>query len=274
MKVLIAGSNGYIGRHVKELFVESCFEVFTYSREQDGISQSGCFIGNTSYFEGYFDVVVNCARPHWSEFSPEEIADLEGKLLKRLDRLAAPSATKIHTSGVWLFGHASNEDLRHFRLKPFEVVKLDAVTINRILGRGWQVVYCPSLVYGGEHCQLQRIIESRSDGALQVAVPAQGFNQYIHVNDIAKFYLLLAQEDYSNAQHFIAEEKGYSPEEFAQLLLASNVIQKVDKLDWAEFEAKNGSSVADIEKLNLHLPISPLFKTTEAIRDYIQSYHV
>ncbi|TFH88848.1 NAD(P)-dependent oxidoreductase, partial [Vibrio ouci] len=32
MKVLISGSNGYIGSHVTKMFIESGFEVSTYSR--------------------------------------------------------------------------------------------------------------------------------------------------------------------------------------------------------------------------------------------------
>ncbi|TMX69069.1 NAD-dependent epimerase/dehydratase family protein, partial [Vibrio rotiferianus] len=111
MKVLIAGANGYIGSHVAKMFVESGFEVSTYSRTSGVLPPARKFSKVPTDFSGYFDIVINCARPHWSEFSPEEIADIESKLLTQLDRLAAEGATKIHTSGVWLFGNASHNDL-------------------------------------------------------------------------------------------------------------------------------------------------------------------
>ena len=100
MKVLISGSNGYIGSHVTKMFVESGFEVSTYSRSNGVLPLARKLTDVLSDFSGYFDIVINCARPHWSEFSPEEIADIESKLLTQLDRLAADGATKIHTSGV------------------------------------------------------------------------------------------------------------------------------------------------------------------------------
>ncbi|MEZ8065125.1 MULTISPECIES: NAD-dependent epimerase/dehydratase family protein [Vibrio] len=272
MKVLIAGANGYIGSHVTKMFVESGFEISTYSRASGILPDTRKLTKVPADFSGYFDVVVNCARPHWSEFSPEEIVDIESKLLTQLDRLAAEGATKIHTSGVWLFGNASHNDLKVFRLKPLGVVKLDAVTIGSAIKNKWHVVYCPSLVYGGENCQLRRIVDSLSDQTIQLAIPSQGHNQYIHVNDIARFYLSLVQGRISSAQHFIAETKGYSPEEFSQLLLDSRIIKKVSKNNWREFENTFGFSAVEIEKLNLKLPVSPLFEPKESLRKYIENY--
>lgn len=272
MKVLISGSNGYIGSHVTKMFVESGFEVSTYSRSNGVLPLARKLTDVLSDFSGYFDIVINCARPHWSEFSPEEIADIESKLLTQLDRLAADGATKIHTSGVWLFGNASHNDLKEFRLKPLEVVKPDTVTIGCAIKKKWHVVYCPSLVYGGENCQLKRIVDSLSDQALQVAIQSQGYNQYIHVNDIARFYLALVQGKRPATQHFIAETKGYSPEAFSQLLLDSRVVKRVHECSWSDFEKYHGSSAVEIEKLNLNLPISPLFESTESLRKYIENY--
>lgn len=272
MKVLIAGSNGYIGSHVTKLFVECGFEVSTYSRTRGVLSSIRRLNQAPSDFSGYFDIVINCARPHWSEFSPEEIADLESKLLTQLDRFAAEGATKIHTSGVWLFGNASCHDLKEFRLRPLEVVKPGTVTIGDAIKRKWHVVYCPSLVYGGENCQLKRIVDSLSDQTLQVAIPSKGNNQYIHVDDIAKFYLALVRGKRPAMQHFIAEIEGYSPEAFSQLLLDCQIAKRVHKISWGEFERQHGASAAEIEKLNLNLPISPLFEPTESLRKYIENY--
>lgn len=220
--VLIAGATGYIGRHVCKGFLDSGYNVFTYNRS----GQIACYVTgrevNVSELVSYFDVVVNCARPHWVEFSPEEIAQTEFKLLQTLDSFAANHATKIHTSGVWLFGHATSDDLLHFRLQPLKVVEPDVRTINNAIQKQWYIVYCPSVVYGGENCQLQRIVQSLANQSIQVALPSEGHNQYVHVDDIARFYLLLAQEQPTERQHFIAEPQGYSPEEFAQLLLKAH----------------------------------------------------
>ena len=67
----------------------------------------------------------------------------------------------------------------------------------------------------------------------------------------------------------IAGASGYSPEQFAQLLLESNVIEKVDKCSWSEYARLKGRDTADIERLNLTLPVSPLFESTELISNYI-----
>ncbi|MCG9544058.1 NAD(P)-dependent oxidoreductase [Vibrio sp. Isolate33] len=272
MRVLIAGAKGYIGRHITKAFVNSGFEVFRYSRDKGIVACSDYIKDLSADYEDYFDVVINCARPHWSEFSPVEIADIEHGLLKQLDRFASEGAIKIHTSGVWLFGHASQQDLKEFRLKPLKAVELDVETIHSVLQANWNIVYCPSLVYGGDNCQLKRIIESYANRTVKVAVPSQGYNQYVHVYDIAKFYLLLAQKQTSEKQHFIAETRGYSPAQFALLLLESNVIRKVDECSWVEFEALNGCEALDIEQLNLTVPISPFFKANELISDYIKSW--
>lgn len=269
MKVLIAGASGYIGRHVTSLFAKSGFEVFTYGRDKIVTPLRVGLIEGRADFEGYFDVVLNCARPHWSQFSAHEIADVEQRLLSELDVLAGKNATKIHTSGVWLFGNASSADLRQFRLKPLEAVRLDVETIHSAIRSRWHVVYCPSLVYGGENCQLKRIVESFASQTIQVGMPSIGFNQYVHVYDIARFYLLLAQGRTLEKQHFIAETQGYSPAEFAQLLLAAKAVTKVRKISWEEFESENGSMAVGIEQLNLKLPISPSFEATELVGNYI-----
>ncbi|WCP68616.1 NAD(P)-dependent oxidoreductase [Vibrio tubiashii] len=271
MKVLIAGTNGYIGSHVTKKFVENGFEVSIFCRTRGVVPHVRKLANESTEFAGYFDIVINCARPHWAEFSPEEIADTEFKLLMQLDSLAAEGATKIHTSGIWLFGNASQDDLTEFRLKPLEVVKADTMTIDYAIREKWHVVYCPSLVYGGENCQLKRIVDSLPNKTFQVAVPSRGYNQYIHVNDIAGFYLALVQSRHPSAQHFIAETEGYSPLAFSQLLLDFNIVKQVRKSSWSDFEKYHGFSAVEIEKLNLKLPTSALLEPTESIRSYIES---
>ncbi|PQJ60541.1 NAD-dependent dehydratase [Vibrio chagasii] len=271
MRVLISGTSGYIGRHVYKVFVESGLEVFRYCRH-NGVVPCSVHSKNVSTgYENYFDVIINCARPHWAEYSASEIVDIESRLIKQLDNFASENAIKIHTSGVWLFGRASHQDLKEFRLKPLTAVELDVRTIEYAMSSNWNIVYCPSLVYGGDNCQLKRIVESLTEQTVQVAVPSTGYNQYVHVYDVAKFYLLLVLNPTSETQHFIAETKGYSPEQFSQLLFESNVIEKVDKCSWSEFARLKGHDAADIERLNLTLPVSSLFESTELISDYITS---
>ncbi|MCK6264254.1 NAD(P)-dependent oxidoreductase [Vibrio sp. ZSDE26] len=272
MKVLIAGSNGYIGCHVTQMFAKSSHDVFIYCRDNCIKSYSGEHQKHSSELEGYFDVVINCARPHWSQYSAKNIADIESKLLARLDKLASQQAMKIHTSGVWLFGHATPSELVRFQLKPFDSVRLDVATINTALNNNWHIVYCPSLVYGGENCQLLRITETLPNQTMLVAVPTQGFNQYIHVNDIAKFYRLLVSTRTEEKQHFIAESIGYSPEEFSMLLLNFSFVKKVSRIHWEDFERINGTGAVEIEKLHLELPISPLFKATESVQNYVENH--
>ncbi|WP_295893934.1 NAD-dependent epimerase/dehydratase family protein [uncultured Vibrio sp.] len=272
MKVLIAGANGYIGSHVTKMFVDSGYEVSIYSRSSGVSPHDSKLTKLPSDYAGYFDAIINCARPHWSEFSPEEIADIEFRLITELDILASETATKIHTSGVWLFGNASHNDLNKFDLKPLKAVKLDTATIDSAIKKKWHIVYCPSLVYGGENCQLKRIVNSLSNQTFQVAMPSQGYNQYVHVEDIARFYLSLVQGQYSYTQHFIGEIEGYSPEAFSQLLLDSQIVKQVSKISWNDFKKAHGSSAVQIEKFKLKLPVSPLFEATKSLKEYIENY--
>ncbi|MGP8305211.1 hypothetical protein [Vibrio sp. YIC-376] len=128
--------------------------MFVYSRDKAEVPITGIIVPDNSEITGYFDVVINCARPHWSEYSPDEIAAIENQLLEQLDKFAAEGAIKINTSGVWFFGKSPPDDLANFILKPLQAVKRDVYTIQAALSKDWNIVYCPSLVYGGENCQL------------------------------------------------------------------------------------------------------------------------
>lgn len=270
MKVLIAGSNGYIGQHVTQLFREQGFDVYLYRREGSNFQETSHSIpSNCVDMQGCFDVVINCARAHWSTHNPSQIADIERSLLTHLDNLASENAIKIHTSGVWLFGKANEHEMKTFTLRPFNMVKRDKQTIQDLLDKNWNVVYCPSIVYGGQSCQLKRIIDEWTDSSVTVATPSIGYNQYIHVCDVARFYLLLAtQTNMSLRQHFIAETEGYSPEKFAELLLKNSAINHIIKVNWNEFEAKNNQQAIEFEKLNTQLTISPLFTQNFTIKNY------
>lgn len=271
MKVLIAGANGYLGKHVTELFLNIGHDVSTFQRvHTEGENRKGRVTSNCVHLHGCFDIVINCARPHWSEHSPEEICRLEQALMSELNLFANEPAIKVHTSGVWLFGHASKEELKTFTFNPLEMVQLDVESVQHALAQRWHVVYCPSLIYGGGNCQLKRILAEKSESRIDVALPSTGYNQYVHVVDVARFYLNLTQApDLQSRQHFIAEEKGYSPLQFAELLKENGVVEQVSALAWSDYEAKYSLSAVDIEKLNLNLPISPAFSATHTIANYV-----
>ncbi|UXH99966.1 NAD-dependent epimerase/dehydratase family protein [Photobacterium sp. TY1-4] len=271
MKVLIAGANGYVGQHVKEHLTSQGLEVYTYVRAAMAqVSGSQVVSRDSTDAYGSFDVVINCARPHWSAHSPEEIVAIEQALLKTLTQFAKPQAQKIHTSGVWLFGHSTRSDLEAFQLKPFPCVSQDVATIEGALAGGWQIVYLPSLVYGSRDCQLVRNAEALSEKIRDVAIPSVGYNQYIHVEDAARFYHQMIAQSLNEPQYFIAEEQGYSPLEFARLLLACGLIEKMNPISWEVFEEK-GEMAADIQRLNLDLPITPDFQPTSDLQTYLSA---
>ncbi len=271
MKVLVAGANGYVGRHVVRLFRDKGFDVYTYQRENAKLKGGIDTVTSTSReMYGQFGVVINCARPHWSEFNGEQIFAIEQKLFSDLNRFASRESLKIHTSGVWLFGYASARDLVEFNFKPFDSVKLDVETLEKALSDNWHIVYCPSIIYGGEFCQLKRIIKEKSNSIIEVPMPSTGYNQYVHVLDVANYYLFLTQNlPVTDRQHFIAEATGYSPEQFASLLVAHGLVQHTVNVSWQEYEEKYDSLTVDVEKLSLELPISPYFSASHKIEDYI-----
>ncbi|QUM80853.1 NAD(P)-dependent oxidoreductase [Moritella sp. 5] len=274
MKLLIAGSNGYVGSHVRDLFKAKGVDVYVYSRDgtSDKCDNRNISSKNTE-MHGSFDVVINCARAHWKRYTPEEISRIERDLLSNLNLFASETAKKIHTSGVWLFGNANEKELNDFTLRPFEMVKDDEQTIHDSLSLNWNVVYCPSIIYGGKSCQMRRIIEGWKNSSVTVAIPSTGYNQYVHVFDVADFYYtLVSQNNINPRQHIIAERKGYTPEAFADLLYKNSIIERVCKISWDEFEIHNGFGAIDIEKLNLNLPISPYFAEKYTINEYFEQY--
>lgn len=274
MKVLVAGANGYLGRHVTERFLNAGFNVYRYQRSNAGGVPICCEPTRVDEIAlEDFDVVINCARPHWSQYQPDQIAQIESELLSNLELYASPNAIKIHTSGVWLFGHATKAELHRFEHKPFESVERDVKTIVQVLTRNWHVVYCPSLIYGGEDCQLRRILEERKDRAVDVALPSSGYNQYVHVADVAQFYLdLVVSHACDGKQHFIAEDKGYSPLAFAERLQEYSVITSINRYSWEKYQSKFASNIVDIEKLHLDLPISKHFSASHKIDDYLAAW--
>ncbi|KJY78643.1 NAD-dependent epimerase/dehydratase family protein [Vibrio nigripulchritudo] len=267
-KVLVSGSNGYVGRHVVRQF-ESCgWEVFKVQRGELQSVQD-VRLEDTS-MHSCFDAVVNCARPHWSEHSPDEIASIERTLLTALNAFAKKGATKIHTSGVWLFGKANPSELNAFQIKPFDIVAPDEKTIYQARQGLWKIVYCPSLIYGGESCQLFRILSENPGKELKYASPSHGFNRYVHVEDVAAFYQTLVESQPDEAEFFIAEEQGYTPEDYAKLLHNSGHIEDAIPVSWEKFEQQHGKDAADIEKLSIQPVVTTLFRARHSLANYLE----
>ncbi|QUJ69221.1 NAD(P)-dependent oxidoreductase (plasmid) [Photobacterium sp. GJ3] len=270
-KVLIAGASGYVGRHVSGYMNSLGYQVFHFAHRPVSECDDPAMTvsAQDEHLNAFFDVVINCARPHWSQYSPQEIAVQEQRLMKQLDMLAAPDAVRIHTSGVWLFGHASVQDLKHFICRPISVVEPDQATIQAALNRGWNIVYCPSLIYGGDNCQLRRILAGLPDQQMTVAVPSTGWHQYVHVADIGPFYATLASLKVQGTQHFIAESCGYSAFDFAELLKQTRKIRHIRQVDWDTFSLMQGEMALEVEQMHLDLPVSDLFRATHSIRRYL-----
>lgn len=269
MRVLVSGANGYLGRHVVRYMESLGHSVFRYLREGQS-HRNGVYSSDTPFYHS-FDLVVNCARPHWSEYSPHDIALIEQETLVILNKFCKAEGVKIHTSGVWLFGHANEQELKESILKPFDIVKPDKNTVEQARDIGWKIVYCPSLIYGGEHCQLKRIIRDYESGKVNIAMPSIGFNQYAHVQDIAEFYGELALLECDDSDIFVAEEQGYSPLEYALMLKQCGVVREIIECNRTEFQKQFGQDALDIEQLNLKLPIHQSFIPKHRLRDYISN---
>ncbi|WP_246616515.1 NAD-dependent epimerase/dehydratase family protein [Thaumasiovibrio subtropicus] len=271
MKILLSGSHGYVGNHVYELLRQRQHNVYILQRGKAHPVLHGRVqqLDDGDAF-GTYDVVINCARPHWSEYDPETIAEIERQLLADLDKFAKRDAVKIHTSGVWLFGHATQQEMNQFKMAPFECVSHDKRTVLDALNQGWNVVFCPSLIYGGKRCQLKRIVDDLDSQQMSVLLPSTGFNQYVHVDDVADFFLALIAAGVHSQPHAIAEPIGYSPLAFAKLLTHHGWIKQIQTYSQSTFIDKFGDDALDIEKLNVCLPISPLFRPKYAVADYVE----
>lgn len=274
MKVLIAGSNGYLGKQVFKAFKKAGHQVYAFYIESSSLIRRDFDIPvNKIEMHQSFDVIINCARPHQSSYKPLEIAKIEQELIGALELFEKCNAIKIHRFGVWLFGKASQKELNRFVFNPFPIVQPDVKTIERVLKNNWNVVYLPSLVYGGLNCQLKRIIQEIPNKSLPVLNPCEGYNQYVHVDDAANFYLKLAYSDsYDFQQCFIAEGQGYTPIDFAKMMQKYSWIAGFTKLNQDEFKALRGTHALELEKFNCRLPISADFKETELIEEYLSKF--
>jgi nicotinamidase-related amidase len=169
-----------------------------------------------------------------------------------------------------LFGNASQDELNSFILNPFEIVKPDIKTIELALENTWNVVYCPSLIYGGENCQLERIIEELPNRVYSILTSSTGFNQYVHVANVAEFYLnLVGAKSLNKNQYFIAENEGYSPSEFGKLLLDYKWVDSLKEESEIDFVNLYGKIGLDVQSLNLKLPVSKLFKESKTVKKHI-----
>ncbi|GAK86148.1 hypothetical protein JCM19238_3738 [Vibrio ponticus] len=273
MKVLIAGSSGYIGRHVMRFFISMGAAVYRLQHNFHHKPRGDNWLQDKDEQHAHsFDVVINCARPHWSKYTAEQIVIVEQKLLSKLDQFAKPNAIKLHTSGIWLFGNATPAQLQRGDLAPIAMVALDKMTIEKALANHWQVVYLPSLVYGGEHCQLERIIAEKKTSGFHVALPSTGLNSYVHVEDIAEFYFQLAMQSESQPFYFIAEPQMYSPFEFAELLQQFGRIKCINKISWLDFEVAFGKDALAIEKLHLAIVPDAKFKPRHCLLHHLSTH--
>lgn len=269
MKILVVGGTGYVGSHVLRAFAKTEHQLYQLVRKAVGKETEWQQVADDGNHEQQYDVIINCARPHWSQHSSQEIAAIERELLAKLDKLAKPGALKIHTSGVWLFGHSSESELKQFIHHPFECVSLDVTTVQQAIKRDWNTVYCPSVIYGGTNCQLARIVADYESNTAYILSPSTGFNQYVHVEDVARFYVKLVSDNIREPQHFIAEQLGYSPQQFSQLLLQNQWIATIRSLNRDQFLDRFGCDALDYESLHLVLPISPWFAAKHVVQDYL-----
>lgn len=203
--VFITGATGYIGFHVAKAFRRSGYEVLGLARsEEKGRElikhEITPVIGDLSRSERNSDllkeqiekanIVVHCAKeakPHYLE------ADLH--FIDLVMNAKNPS-TFLYTSGCFSVGSSHIEITEESKLEPLELGKWRRECEKAILTRQSHVasmILRPGFVFGnGGGIFLKTVLQKHSEG---IVIPEDGGNilSLIHINDLAKAYVLAAQ---------------------------------------------------------------------------------
>ncbi len=256
MKVLIWGGTGYLGFNLARLFsarYPGC--IFASFRRADGkarLQAIGCQPVDANdaalpvSLKNRFDLIINCAKAHWSEFSTEQVAAQERETLKLLDQLATKNAVKIHTSGIWLFAkQVGRVDVNHFM--PLAISHPDVQTLQGPSARSWVQVFLPSYIYGGVNCQLKRCIKEWSDSGCHYIEGNRNRVSVIHVDDVASYYLFLHKKRLGAGRFTPYEHRVYSSEELYDQLFKLGVVGELKAHSLDSFRKDFGQDWLDVE---------------------------
>ncbi|MBV7263102.1 NAD(P)-dependent oxidoreductase [Photobacterium sp. WH77] len=275
MKVLVAGGNSVLGCYVVRHLIDHGYQVFALSQhpEQDNPLAIPLALQD-EHMAGKFDAVICCARPVMAPYAQEKQAPDFSVLMDSIERFAKPNARKLYTSGIEVFGCADECSPDELQFESLTAAEKEVPVLKKAIELSWTPVFVPTLVYGGHECPIHTSLNRRESLRIPVLIPSYGLYYAAHLDDLAAFHVTLIEKDTLAPFYFLAEEKRYSPENLADMLVKYGWAEGVKCLSLPSFLKQYGEEVLEVETMNVSVPISPDFEPFNSLSAYLSQTRI
>lgn len=217
MKLAITGGTGFVGSHVIDAALAAGHQVKALTRRdqqsRDGLEWIGGDLDDRAALKrlvDHADAVIHVA----GIINAPDAAGFEaGNVAGTLAMLAAATA-----GGVRRFIHVSSLAAREPQLSLYGASKARAEELVESSGLDWEIVRPPA-IYGPGDKETLELFKMAKLGL--VLLPPRGRVSLIHVDDLARLLLALAERDVPNRLVIEPDDGtpgGWSHKEFAQAL--------------------------------------------------------
>ena len=217
MSLAVTGGTGFVGRRLIQLAAERGHEVRALTRRpqepRDGVEWIEGSLENREALEGLVtesDAVIHVA----GVINAPDAAGFEaGNVTGTLAMLAAATA-----AGTRRFVHVSSLAAREPRLSQYGASKARSEELVQGSGLDWIIVRPPA-VYGPGDKETLELFKMAKSGL--ILLPPRGRLSLIHVDDLARLLLVLAESRYPNKEMLEPDDGrsgGWTHREFAGAL--------------------------------------------------------
>lgn len=256
MRVFVTGASGYIGHAVARAFRQSGHDVYGLIRSKPSehllrISEIKPIVGDMNKPKSYMkildevEVIVHCAY----EMSAHGV-DLDASTIDTLVKAASKAnlpRTVIYTSGVWVYGNTGKKVADEAStLNPIDYVKWrprhEKSVLDAHSAQVRTVVIRPGCVYGGVNGLTAMWFDSTRQGAVEMV--GEGNNRWsmIHVEDLARLYVLAAERELSNVVLNATDSTSLTVKEMVEAIAeAAGIPGKINQLTKKEAMQKYGA---------------------------------
>ncbi len=286
-KVLVTGSSGFIGKHLKTKLEKQGVHVDIFDR------LNGQDINNTSQLKkvvkNNYDVVYHLAGFSGSKESNEnrfksfQINTLATVNLMELIVNYSPDTKIIISSSRLEYGKPLNIpiDEKH-KTKPtsaYGLSKLAATQMAQIFGNTRNlkyIVFRTSNVYGpheekkfsGYNLVNYFIDQAKRGNNLIIFGKGDQLRDYIYIDDLTQAFVMAAESEVQQQIYNLGSGKGISLKHMAQTIINSIGKGKIKYINWPKKykEVETGSYITNLKKINKELGFSPKVRFADGIK--------
>ncbi len=225
MRVFITGASGYIGNAVARAFRRNGHQVTGLVRTAEqakrlAAAEIAPVLGDLKDPASYqqaaraAEALVHCA----FEYSKEGVARDQ----QTLDAfLGCEPKALIYTSGVWVYGNTQGQIVDESNpLQPIELARWRVEQEKKVLQATSMhlrtVIIRPGVVYGGAGGLTGLWFASAAKGAVEIVGSGNNFWSLIHIEDLARAYVLAAEKELSNLALNVTDGTFHSVKEMAE----------------------------------------------------------